>query len=482
MIPESDVAAQREPNAMELRSLLTRMRAAFQLNGPPSHGQRRQALRRLRSEILARSDALAEAISQDFGNRPRQETRLAEIYPIASGLRHTLRHLKGWMRERRVPVGMELWPGRAYVRHQPLGVVGIISPWNYPAQLALLPLIAAVAAGNRVLLKPSEITPRTSAWLEQLLGAVFPQEEVAVIQGGPAVGQAFTQLPLDHLFYTGPTAVGRGVMRSAAENLTPVTLELGGKSPALIAPDARLAAAAESIVYGKLLNAGQTCIAPDYVLVPDTLEPEFVELAKAAAARMYPTFLGNADYTTVVNERHWQRLQGYLADCRLEGAEVVPLSAHDEAHDAARRVMIPALIRHVKPDSAVMQEEIFGPLLPVIPYRRLEDAIAFVNARPRPLALYVFTESAATREQVLTRVVAGGVTVNDTLLHFSAENLPFGGVGASGMGQYHGFYGFETFSKRQSVFRQSRFNLTGMIRPPYGKKFDALVRWMIGGK
>jgi acyl-CoA reductase-like NAD-dependent aldehyde dehydrogenase len=346
--------------------------------------------------------------------------------------------------------------------------------------LALLPLVAAIAAGNRVMLKPSEITPRTSAFLEQLLGTVFPPDEVAVVQGGRDVGQAFGELPLDHLFYTGSTAVGRSIMRSAAENLTPVTLELGGKSPALIAPDARLSNAAESILYGKLLNAGQTCIAPDYVLVPEAQEAEFVRLAQGAATRMFPTVTGNRDYTSVVSDTHWKRLQGYLQECRNQGAEVVPLTPPYDVPDAARRVMPPYLIRHAKPDSAVMREEIFGPLLPVVGYRSLEEAIAFVNARPRPLALYVFTESAAHREQVLTRIVAGGVTVNDTLLHFGAENLPFGGVGASGMGHYHGEFGFETFSKRQPIFRQARFNLTGMIRPPYGKKFDALVKWMIG--
>ncbi|HEX7928344.1 MAG TPA: coniferyl aldehyde dehydrogenase [bacterium] len=466
--------------ATPLLATMERMRAAFLQAGPPSYAQRRDQLRRLRAEVLAQADAMAAAISQDFGNRSRQETQLAEVFPVVAGLRHTQRHLRRWMQERRVSVGVELWPGRAYVRRQPLGVVGIISPWNYPAQLALLPLVAAIAAGNRVMLKPSEITPRTSAFLEQLLGRVFTPDEVAVVQGGRDVGQAFGELPFDHLFYTGSTAVGRSIMHSAAENLTPVTLELGGKSPAIIAPDARLPNAADSILYGKLLNAGQTCIAPDYVLVPEALEPEFVRLAKDAASRMFPSVAGNPDYTSVVSDTHWKRLQGYLAECRAQGAEVVPLTAASDAPDTARRTLPPVLIRHAKPDSAVMRDEIFGPLLPVIPYRRLEDAIAFVNARPRPLALYVFTESAAHREQVLTRIVAGGVTVNDTLLHFGAENLPFGGVGASGMGHYHGEYGFETFTKRQPIFRQARFNLTGMIRPPYGKKFDALVKWMIG--
>ncbi len=482
MIAQAMVPMPSEPTAAELAELLERQRAAYQRLGPPSFAQRRATLARLRAAVLERQDALAAAIAADFGRRPRQESLLAEIYPLASSLRYTLRHLKSWMRERRVPVSMELWPGRAYVRAQPLGVVGIISPWNYPVQLALLPLIAALAAGNRVLLKPSEVTPLSSAALAELLGAVFPPEEVAVVQGGPAVGQAFAQLPLDHLFFSGSAAVGRHVMRSAAHRLTPVTLELGGKSPALIAPDARLDAAAASILYGKLLNAGQTCIAPDYVLVPAPLEADFVRRARDAAARMFPRFAGNPDYTAIVNERHWRRLNGYLEDCRAKGGEVVPLSAGQETPDAAGRILPPALILRPTPDMAVMQEEIFGPLLPVVPYGTLEEAVAFINARPRPLALYLFTESAAHRDTVLGRVVAGGVTVNDTLLHFSAEGLPFGGVGASGMGAYHGQYGFETFTKRQPIFRQARFNLTGLVRPPYGRKFDALVRWMIGGK
>lgn len=470
-----------ETSAAELRAVLERMRAACARSGPPPYAWRREALRRLRAELARRVDELAGAIAQDYGQRPRQETLLAEIFPITSALRHTLRHLKGWMRERRVPVEVTLWPGRAHVRPQPLGVVGIVSPWNYPVQLALVPLIAAVAAGNRVLLKPSEATPHTARALESLLRAVFAEDEVFVAQGGPAVGQAFCRLPLDHLLFTGATAVGRAIMAAAAENLTPVTLELGGKSPAIVAPDARLAAAAESIVYGKLLNAGQTCIAPDYVLVPEPLEADFARLARQAAARMYPAYRDNPDYTAIINERHWRRLTGYLEECRRDGAELLPLGAGEEPPDPARRILPPVLIRDAKPESAVLREEIFGPLLPLVPYRALEDAIAHVNARPRPLALYLFTDSAASREQVLTRVVAGGVTVNDTLLHFGVETLPFGGVGASGMGQYHGHHGFQTFSKLQPVFRQARFNLTGMIRPPYGRRFAALVRWMTGG-
>jgi coniferyl-aldehyde dehydrogenase len=482
MTAHADRTVPAEPTAADLRAHLERLRGAFLRQGPPGYAQRRARLLRLRTALLERQEALAAAVSEDFGHRPRQEFLLAEVYPVASGLRHTLRHLKGWMRERRVPVGLELWPGRASLRRQPLGVVGIISPWNYPVQLALLPLVAAIAAGNRVLLKPSEIAPRAAQALAELLGAVFPEDEVAVVQGGPAVGQAFSLLPFDHLLYTGSTAVGRHIMRNAADHLTPVTLELGGKSPALIAPDARLAAAVESILYGKLLNAGQTCIAPDYVLVPAPLLPEFVARARQAAARLYPRFVGNPDYTAIVNERHWKRLLGLLEDARARGAEIVPLSAGAEAPDAARRTLPPLLVLKTTADMAIMEEEIFGPLLPVVPYAAVEEAIAYINARPRPLSFYAFTESAALREQLLTRVVAGGVTLNDTLLHFSVENLPFGGVGASGMGAYHGVFGFETFSKQQPVFRQTRFNLTGMVRPPYGRKFEALVRWMIGGK
>jgi coniferyl-aldehyde dehydrogenase len=470
-----------EATAAEMRAALERMRTAIERCGPPPYSRRREVLLRLRAELVRRADDLAGAIARDFGWRSRQETVLAEIFPVTSALRHTLRHLKGWMRERRVPVEVTLWPGRASVRPQPLGVVGIVSPWNYPLQLALVPLIAAVAAGNRVLLKPSEVTPHTASALENLLRAVFEEDEAAVVQGGPAAAQAFSRLPLDHLFFTGSTATGRAIMAAAAEHLTPVTLELGGKSPAIVAPDARLAAAAESIVYGKLLNAGQTCIAPDYVLVPEPLEAEFARLARLAAARLYPRYAENPDYTAIINERHWRRLMDSLEECRRDGATLLPLGEREEPPDAARRILPPILIRGAKPGSAVLREEIFGPLLPLVPYRALEEAIAYVNARPRPLALYLFTDRAASRGLVLTRVVAGGVTVNDTLLHFGVEALPFGGVGASGMGQYHGHYGFQTFSKLQPVFRQARFNLTGMIRPPYGRRFDALMRWMTGG-
>jgi acyl-CoA reductase-like NAD-dependent aldehyde dehydrogenase len=465
--------------APRLEPVLDKLRSAYLRHGAPSCSERREHLKRLGQAVLARQESLIAAVSADFGQRSRTEFLLAEVYTVLAAIRHARRHLRGWMRERRVPMAMDFWPARARLRTQPLGVVGIIGPWNYPVLLCLSPLVAALAAGNRVLLKPSELTPRTSSELAALLGGAFPPDQVAVVQGGAEAGAAVAALPLDHLLYTGSTAVGRQVLRAAAENLTPVTLEMGGKSPAIIGPDARLDAAAASILYGKLFNAGQTCIAPDYVLLPEANKDEFVRLARAAAARMYPRFAGNPDYTAIVNRRHWERLLGYLEECRVKGAEVVPLWTAPDGPDAARRILPPSLLIQPGDALAVAREEIFGPLLVVYTYRRLEDAVTFVNARPRPLALYYYGECRADRELILGRIVAGGVTVNDSLLHFVAEGLPFGGIGASGMGAYHGIHGFETFSKKQPIVLQPRFNFTGLLRPPYGKTASMLLSWLI---
>jgi acyl-CoA reductase-like NAD-dependent aldehyde dehydrogenase len=464
-----------------LQGLLQRQREGFLRDGPPSYAQRRAALKSLLAAVLARQEVLAVAVSADFGNRSRHETLLAEIYTISAGIRHNLRHLRGWMRPRRVPVPLDFQPGRARVIRQPLGVVGIISPWNYPVQLAILPLVGALAAGNRVLIKPSEITPRTSQALADLLGSVFPPDQVAVVQGGRDVGEAFSRLPLDHLLYTGSTAVGRKVMQAAAANLTPVTLELGGKSPVLIGPDARMRPAADSIVAGKLLNAGQTCIAPDYVLVPEGRREEFVAQARQAAAHFYPTVQDNPDYTSIVNDRHWQRLTGYLDEARKRGSQVVDAGPAGEQPSAATRKLPLHLILDPREELGAMREEIFGPVLPVLTYRNLDEAIAYVNGRPRPLALYYFGEDRADRNRVLSRVVAGGVCVNETLYHVALEGLPFGGVGESGMGAYHGQAGFDTFTKQTPVFLQSRLNAANLIRPPYGKLFGMVMKTLVRG-
>jgi len=357
----------------------------------------------------------------------------------------------------------------------PLGVAAVISPWNYPVQLALAPALGALAAGNRVLLKPSELTPATSELLRELVAERFAEDEFAVVLGDAEVGQAFTRLPFDHLFFTGSTPVGRHVARAAAENLTPVTLELGGKSPALFAPDADLSLAASRLVSGKLLNAGQTCIAPDYALVPEGRVEAFVAAVRAAAAAMYPSYAANPDYTAIVNERHYRRLTALVDDARAKGARIVTLDPAHESPDPATRKLLPVLLLDVNDTMAVMREEIFGPLLPVETYTTLDDAVAKINARPHPLAFYYFGREGATCGKVLQQTLAGGVTVNDTLWHFAHKNLPFGGVGASGVGAYHGEASFLTFTHRKPVFVQPRFAAAKLLYPPYGKVFERVL-------
>jgi acyl-CoA reductase-like NAD-dependent aldehyde dehydrogenase len=352
-----------------------------------------------------------------------------------------------------------------------------MAPWNYPFGLVLKPLIAAIAAGNRVMIKPSEVTPSVAALLRELLAGVFPEDEVAVIEGDARVAEAFIDLPFDHLLFTGSTQVGKLVMAAAAKNLTPLTLELGGKSPVIIDERIDMRRAAKSIATGKLLNCGQTCTAPDYVMVPEARLEEFIRTFTETVRGMYPKVSGNEDYTSVINERHHQRLRGYLQDAAASGARIVPVYP-DEAVDGRR--MAPTLVIEPPEDSAIMREEIFGPILIVRGYRRLREAIDFINRRPRPLALYVFSDERAVEDEVMANTVSGGVTVNDTLLHYTQESLPFGGVGQSGFGTHHGDSGFETFSHMKPIFRQSRLNALDMLRPPYGKRSRWLLARIIG--
>jgi coniferyl-aldehyde dehydrogenase len=460
----------------ELRATLERQRSAFLKSAPPGLAERRADLAKLGKAIRESAPRLADAISADFGNRSRHETMLAEVFTTLAGIRHAAHHLPRWIKPKRVSVSLELMPAQARILYQPVGVVGIISPWNYPFQLAMMPLLAALAAGNRVMVKPSELTPRTGEFMAELLAGLFPSEQVATVLGGPEVGAAFSRLPFDHLFYTGSTAVGRLVMQAAAENLTPVTLELGGKSPCIIGEDAALAGAAESVAYGKLLNAGQTCIAPDYVLVPEAQREAFINLLGQAVRKLYPTLKANPDYTSIVNERHYRRLAQYLDEAKAKGSRVVELNPAQEALDTGARKLAPTLVVDPAEDLALMRDEIFGPILPIKTYRGLDEAIDYVNRRPRPLALYYFGADPAKRDEVLARTISGGVSVNETLMHIVVENLPFGGVGASGIGAYHGEIGFQTFSHRKGVFLQSRINGSWMLRPPFGKLTDLMLK------
>ncbi|ABF07044.1 coniferyl-aldehyde dehydrogenase [Cupriavidus metallidurans] len=465
----------REVPAMS--SLFDAMRAASRHDQTPPWDVRADRLRRLRRLVQANHDAIAAAISADFTNRPHQETALLEVFPSVAGIDDALRHGKRWMRVRRASTGLWFKPGRSRLMPQPLGVVGIVVPWNYPLYLTIGPLTGALAAGNRAMVKLSEYTPRFSALFAQLVQAAFAPDEVAVINGDAEVAAAFSTLPFDHLLFTGSTNVGHHVMRAAAANLTPVTLELGGKSPAIIGPHADFERAVERILVGKLLNAGQTCIAPDYVLVQADQRDRFAEAARRCASRLYPDIARNPDYTSIISPRHFDRLVSMIAAATAAGAHAVPLT--DATPDAAARRLPPVLLTDVPDNVMAMQEEIFGPVLPVVTYRSIEDAIGFVNARPRPLALYVFDKSGDVVDRVMRQTVAGGVTVNDTLFHIAQDDLPFGGVGPSGMGVYHGKAGFETFSKLKPIFHQAGLNGAGLLKPPYGKRFESMLKLLL---
>jgi len=458
---------------MDLRSVFDRQRLAHSKSPYPAARERRENLDRLRKALLRKQEDLAKAIDADFGGRSRIEVLYSEVFVSVHAMRHAAEHVDDWMQERPASLDWPLQPGRAYVMPQPVGVVGVISSWNYPVFVSIAPMAGALAAGNRVMLKPSELTPRTSELLATMIAETFSPDHVSVCQGDAETGKAFASLPLDHLIFTGSTAVGKQIMQAASENLTPLTLELGGKSPALIAEGANLSRAASSIAYGKLLNAGQTCIAPDYVLVPKPLRDRFVAAVREAVAAQYPNAASNQDYTSIINDRQFQRLKAYVEEARASDCEVIELGLSEG------RRMPPVLLLDPPDRLKVMQEEIFGPILPVVTYAELTDAIAYVNSRPRPLALYLFASSERVIDRVLKETVAGGVCVNDTLVHIVAENLPFGGAGASGFGAYHGQAGFDACSRLKPVFRRHGIGLGVSLRPPYGRIHEWMRRILV---
>jgi coniferyl-aldehyde dehydrogenase len=471
IIPLSD-------SADSLRALLRAQQVAFQSDMLPSLAVRLDRLKRLNTLIESHAQELAAAISSDFGTRSLIEIRITETLFLQTGIRHAIRHLSHWMRARRVPTALAYRPGKSLIMRQPLGVIGIISPWNYPLQLALAPLLGALAAGNRAMLKPSELTPAFSQALAGCMASAFASEEVAVVTGDASVGKQFAALPFDHLVFTGSTAVGREVAQAAAKNLTPVTLELGGKSPAIIDASCNLESVIDRIAWGKLINAGQTCIAPDYMLVPRNDVERFIALLRNSMTRLYPKFRSNPDYSGIISERHLRRLRELIEDARERGATVIEVEPLDSSVAGGGRQLPPTLLLNVSDGMRVMSEEIFGPILPIVPYDNLAEALAYINRHERPLALYWFGQNAAVREQVLSGTIAGGVSINDTLLHIAQESLPFGGVGASGQGHYHGEFGFRQFSKEKPVFIQSRFSGGGIIRPPYKPSIERALRWI----
>lgn len=456
-----------------LQTLFEQQRAAFTADPVPDYKTRIAHLQKLKRVLLDHRDEIAAAINKDFAGRSVDETFLAELMPIAHNIDYCCKNLRKWMKPSRRKVGLQLQPAKAVVYYQALGVVGVIAPWNYPMMLAVSPAVAALAAGNRVMIKMSEYTPTIAELFARLIADHFPADLMTVIQGDIEVATAFSKLPFDHLLFTGSTAVGRIVMKAAADNLTPVTLELGGKSPAIICTDTDLEEAAARICFGKSFNAGQTCVATDYVLCPSDKIEAFIESYRRAFAQMYPRLANNDDYTSIVSERFYDRLNHLVAEAEAAGANVYTIGEQG-INDGSRRLPL-RILTNVPDYLTVMQEEIFGPILPIVPYDTLGDALDYINDRPRPLALYLFSDDANCQQRVLEHTRSGGVCFNETLLHVAVDDMPFGGIGASGMGHYHGHEGFLTFSKARSTFSKGKFNGAKFIFPPYGGAIGQMI-------
>ncbi|MBN8501433.1 MAG: coniferyl aldehyde dehydrogenase [Sphingomonadales bacterium] len=463
-----------------MHGVLTSQRAAFTSAMPEAHSVRRDRIDRAIALLIDHKDAFAKAVSADFGHRSTEQTLMTDIMPSVGALKHAKKHLSAWSRDesRKAMFPLGLLGAKAKVVYQPKGVVGVIAPWNFPVGMVMVPMAGILAAGNRAMIKPSEFTERVADLFAEVVPQYFAADEMAVFTGGVEVGSAFSKLAFDHLIFTGATSVGKHIMRAAAENLVPVTLELGGKSPTFIGRSADKAKAGQRIALGKMMNAGQICLAPDYLLVAKDQENAVIDSVRSGVAAMYPALLANDDYTSVVNGRNYERLQGYLADAREKGAELIEVNPAGEDFAASNGNKMPlTIVRNVNDDMKVMQEEIFGPILPVMTYDSIDSAIDYVNSHDRPLGLYYFGNDKAEEEKVLTRTISGGVTVNDVLFHNAMEDLPFGGVGPSGMGNYHGIDGFKTFSHARAVYKQSGMDIASLsgFKPPYGKATHATL-------
>ena len=475
------MAESRKP---EMEALLRKQREAFTAARPEGLDVRRDRVRRAIALLKDNGDALCKAMSADFGNRSAHQSMITDIGGTVNFGKYCLKHIDKWARseKRHVQFPLGLLGAKAELRYEPKGVIGILSPWNFPVNLSFGPLMQVLAAGNRAMIKPSEFTEKTSELSAELCGKYFEEDEVAFVTGGPEVAHAFSSLPFDHLVFTGSTATGRKVMEAAAKNLCPVTLELGGKSPVVLGRGANLEQAGERIAMGKMMNAGQICLAPDYMYVPEDKEDAAIAAVELGVHKMYPTLLANEDYASVVTDRHFDRLQGLVEDARGKGAEVIEVNPGKEDFTGTNARKMPlTILRNVTDDMQAMQEEIFGPVLPVKTYRDVGEAIDYVNGRDRPLGLYYFGQDSGEREQVLTRTISGGVTVNDVIFHVSMEDLPFGGVGPSGIGSYHGVEGFREFSHARSVYTQPKVDVAklGGLKPPYGAKTEKTVRTMM---
>ncbi len=472
VLPATDTSSSGDASKQLIERTLQHQRDAYRDQPMPSAEQRIDWLNTLKRALLSRQENFVAAIDRDFNGRSRDETLMAELMPSVQGINYARRHLKRWMKSQRRFAGLQFLPAAAKVVYQPLGVAGIVVPWNYPLFLAIGPLTSALAAGNRVMIKMSEFTPQSSQLFADMIKENFPAELITVINGDAETAAHFTQQAFDHLLFTGATSIGHHVMRAASENLTPVTLELGGKSPVIIGSDVALPMAAERICFGKSMNAGQTCVAPDYVLVPQEKQQSFIQAYRDAFSRLYPS-LNSGDYSAIINTGQLNRLQSWLQDAENKGANVIQL-AEDDLQNNARR-LAPRLICDTDDKMTLMRQEIFGPLLPIVPYENLDDAIRYVQDRPRPLALYYFGHNKQDQQQILERTHSGGVCLNETVFHVAVDELPFGGIGPSGMGHYHGHEGFLTFSKAKSVLVKHKFSSSKLVLPPYNKWINTLI-------
>ncbi|WP_395648178.1 coniferyl aldehyde dehydrogenase [Terricaulis sp.] len=464
-----------EDSKARMAQLLDIQKRANLRKGPPDARLRKDRLARCVTLLKTHKDELIAALDSDFGARSKDMSALTDIVAAISPCTSAIAQLDKWMKPQKrkvTPAALGVLGAKAEVRYQPKGVVGVMTPWNFPVQLSFDAIAGALAAGNRVMLKPSELTPETSALMARLIDLYFDEDEIAVVLGGADVGAAFSELPFDHLIYTGSTNVGRHVMAAAARNLVPVTLELGGKCPVVVGRSADLAKTAARVMAGKTMNAGQICLAPDYIIAPKENREAFVNEATAAVTKMFPNIKSNPDYTAIVSQRHYDRVKGLIDDARAKGAKVVEINpGNEDFSQQEHRKIPPTLILDATDEMSVMQEEIFGPVLPVRTYESFDSTIAEVNARPRPLGLYYFGDDSAESDALLERTHSGGVTINDVIFHISMDDLPFGGVGPSGMGAYHGERGFKEFSHEKAVYRQTASELIAMFRPPYGEAF-----------
>lgn len=465
-----------------MQAVLEAQRSSYLNEGMVTASTRIDRLDRVIDALVRHSETISKAMDEDFGGRPRQVSLMTDVSGSLGCLKHCRQHLKTWMKHEKRPsmFPLNLLGSRSTIEYQPKGVVGILSPWNFPLGMAFEPLAGIFAAGNRAMIKPSEFTPATSAVISDLVTEAFDPTELAVFTGGPEVGQAFSSLAFDHMIFTGATSIARHVMSAAAKNLVPVTLELGGKSPVVISRDVDLTQAVQRIIVGKLLNSGQACITPDYIMVPEEKLDDVIDLARIAVKAMYPSLLNNEQYTAVINDRHFQRLTGYLADAGERDVKIVAINPANENFESNRNQKIPpTLVINPSDDALCMQEEIFGPILPIKTYKSFEETITYINSKPRPLAAYYFGNDKSEEKRFLTGTTSGGVSINDVMFHMLQKDLPFGGVGPSGMGAYHGVEGFKTFSHGKSIYRQTqKFNvakLAGLL-PPYGDTTEKSIR------